>query len=116
MTEPKKFHRGKRTYTKWGANFKEVRVEGGKKEESPQAPPPSTLTVDLDPLTETGVYSNLSAIHRTSDEVILDFVFLPPRQTRGRIRSRVVVPFQHVHKLAEMLKQVSDEIKKSEGR
>jgi hypothetical protein len=108
MTEPKKFKRGKHSYTRWGHNFKEVRIEGKKKEEIPAHPEPGNITLHVESTMEPGVYSNVSAAHQTTDEVMLDFGFIPPGQMKGWIRSRVIVPHKHVHELAKMLKQISD--------
>ncbi|MCB4756869.1 MAG: DUF3467 domain-containing protein [Elusimicrobia bacterium] len=116
MTEPKRFKRGRRTYTKWGPNFKEVRVQGSTPPEGSLPPPSTSVTIDLDPVTELGVYSNMSALFLSGEEVILDFVFLPPGQSRGRIRSRVVLPFPHVHRLADVLKKTSEDIKRREKK
>jgi hypothetical protein len=109
VSEPKQFKRGKHTYTHWGTNFKEVRVEGKPKKQEPQ-PQDITVSMDVDSITEMGVYSNFFMLHRSADEVIIDFCFIPPGQTRGRIRSRVVMPFQQVGQLAEMLNKTADEI------
>jgi len=65
MTEPKKFKRGRHTYTKWGHNFKEVRIEGKPKPPSEPEKPPVSMTFNVDAQTETGVYSNLTLVHRS---------------------------------------------------
>jgi hypothetical protein len=111
MTEPKKFKRGKRSYTKWGPHFKEVKVDGGPKPEAAQNQNKTPLTIDVDPTLECGVYSNVTLLHRSSEELILDFSFVPPGQSRGRVRSRVVVSLKGVQVLADLLKKAANEIK-----
>jgi hypothetical protein len=106
MTEPKKFQKGKHSYTRWGPNFKEVRVEGPKKESQGLGPEAGNLTMDVDAITAMGVYSNFSVAHQSTDEVILDFGFVAPGQTRGRVRSRIVLSHPQVERLAQLLNQV----------
>ncbi len=114
MTEPKQFKRGKRTYTRWGPSFKEVRVEGPSKEAVPLATATS-VSFDVDPQTEIGVYSNVTTVHRSDEEVILDFAFLSPGQARGRVRSRVVIPLSHVQRLSTLLSKTADDMNKHEN-
>jgi len=111
MSEPKKFSRGKHSYTKWGHNFKEVRVQGGKKDGADQ-PAPESIIMDVDAAVEPGVFSNIAGIHRSDEEVIIDFAFLPPGKKRGRVAARVVLPLPHVHALAKALAGISAELKK----
>jgi hypothetical protein len=113
MVEPKRFNRGKHSYTKWGSHFKEVRVPGKKKEKESEAHPVQ-ISIDLDFQTALGVYSNLTMVHRSKEEVILDFVFLAPGQKKGKVRSRVIVPLKSVGQLTKLLQNAAEEIKKSE--
>lgn len=111
MTEPKRFKRGKHTYTNWGHNFKEVRIEG-KPKEKPAAPPQQTsLSIDIDSTTDMGVYSNLTMVHKSPTEVILDFIFLQPGRNRGRLRSRVILSPKQAKKLSALLEKSVQEDK-----
>jgi hypothetical protein len=103
MTEIKKFKRGHRTYTRMGA-YKEVRIEP---EPSPKGPEPSQapLQVDVDPRTEAGVYSNAVLVHRSSDEIILDFTFKQPHMARARILSRVILSPKQALQISRLLKE-----------
>lgn len=108
MTDFKKFSKGRHTYTKFGPNFKEVRVEGGQTGETP--PQPQTpVSIDVDDETAQGVYSNTVVLHQSPEELVLDFTFLPPGQTRGRVRSRVVLPYKNAAELAKMLKKACED-------
>lgn len=115
MTEPRKFQKGKHSYTRWGPNFKEVRVER-KTESAKPGKPAEPASLEIDSATETGVYANMAALHVSDEEVICDFAFLAPRSNRGRVRSRVVVSHHHLHQLAEVMKKTSDQIKAREHR
>lgn len=115
MTEPKRYTRGKHTYIHWG-KFKEVRVQGKSKERKSPPPTQETISLDLDGQTAMGVYSNFPMVHRSNDELILDFVFLPPGQRKGRIRSRVILPLQQAKKLSQVLEKAANEIKQQESK
>ncbi len=109
MTEPKKFKRGRRTYTRMG-QFKEVRIDP-KNQPKPEAVAPApAVPIDMDPALETGVYSNQTTVYRSADEVVLDFGFVPSAPPRGRVRSRVIVSHAHAKKLAKLLKNAVEEI------
>lgn len=109
MTEPKRFKKGKHTYTRWGHNFKEVRVD------APTSGPPP-LSIDVDSQTAAGVYANLTLAHRSSDEIVLDFLFRPPGQTKARIRSRVVLSHLEAERVAKLLGRTVQEIKKGTAK
>lgn len=111
MTEIKKFSRGHRTYTRVGS-FKEVRLEGGPSPKTPpvpsQAPVSPPVQLDVDPRTEMGVYSNVAFVHRSPDEIVLDFSFLTAQTPRGRILSRIILSPKHARQLAALLKEAAD--------
>ncbi len=105
MTEPKQFKRGRRTYTRMGA-FKEIKIETG----DPKKPAAAPIT--LDPPSGPGgeaVYANVAAVHKSGDEVVVDFAFVPPRANRGRVRSRVILNHRHARRLGELLKKAAEE-------
>ena len=116
MTEPKKFTRGKHTYTRWGPNFKEVRLEKTVEKQKVEPAAPTSFSVDVDDATAQGVYSNTTLVHMSEEEVVLDFVYLFPGQGRGRVRSRVIIPLAHVGKLSTLLQQTSQLVKKNKSR
>jgi hypothetical protein len=107
MTDIKKFKRGHRTYTRMGP-FKEVRIESDASsvETAPQSPP---VQMDIDSRTESGFYSNAAFVHKSPDEIVLDFSFLQPHTGRGRILSRVVLSPQLARRIAKLLKQATND-------
>ncbi|MFN0117559.1 MAG: DUF3467 domain-containing protein [Elusimicrobiota bacterium] len=111
MTQPKKFQKGRRTYTKWGPRFKEVHVSNGvenKKTNIPQEPPVETWTTT--PVVAQGVYANATAIHLTPEEVMFDFGFTSPTHTTPQVVSRVIISYEECQKLAKTLQQVVNDI------
>lgn len=110
MTEPKRFNKGKHSYTRWGPNFKQVQVHGKKNKKPHPQPEEVSLSVDLDDKDALGVYSNMTLVHRSSEEVVLDFVFLPPGSKKGKVQSRVVIPIKSVGKLSKLLKKSEEEV------
>lgn len=107
MTDIKKFKRGHRTYTRMGP-FKEVRIESDAApvQVAPQAP---AMQLEIDPRTESGFYSNAAFVHKSPDELVLDFSFLQPHTGRGRILSRVILSPQLARRIAKLLKQATND-------
>ncbi len=110
MTDIKKFKRGNRTYTRVG-QFKEVRIDGTPSKESSVPAPAVSVSMDIDSRTETGIYSNTTMVHRSADEIVVDFSYLPPHSTRGRVLSRVILSPKQARMIANLLKQASEETK-----
>lgn len=108
MTDIKKFKKGNRTYTRMG-RFREVRVGGESSALADSVTSIQKLQLDIDPRVETGTYSNVSFVHRSSEEVILDFSFLSPGAQRGRISSRIILPLKQARVLSQLLKEASSE-------
>src|SRR4051812_21215671 len=100
MTEPKKFKKGKHSYTRWG-NFREVRVESAAKKDPASE---QQVPVEMDSQVESGIYSNLTVVHQSPDEVVLDFCFQSPERKNPKVRSRVILSPGHAARLAKALK------------
>ena len=86
--KPFKFSKKNREYTKWGKNFKEVRVLPKTKETDVPAP---ALQTDMDEAAAQGLYCNLAVITHTDAEFLADFIFAPPGQRQARVNSRVIL-------------------------
>jgi hypothetical protein len=73
--------------------------------DTPKPPPEAQLQVDLDDATANGVYANLAILNHTSDEFVLDFVYLQPQQPRARVRARVITSPRHVKRLLRVMQE-----------
>ncbi len=112
MTEIKKFKRGNRTYTRMGA-YKEVRIDTDAPQQAPpgaSGPAPS-VQVDVESTVESGLYSNAAFVHKSSDEIVLDFAFMQPHVSRARILSRVILAPQQARKIAKLLQEACNDKK-----
>ena len=68
------------------------------------------MAVQADPATSLGVYANLMMVSHRKEEFILDFLFVPPQQTRGqtdprRLRSRVITTPEHAKRIVRALQE-----------
>jgi len=108
MTEPKRFKKGKHSYTRWGAHFKEVRVESL----SAGTPAPGDIPVDValeaDAATQLGVYSNMSVMHLSPEEAVVDFCYVPPNSKKGWVKARVIVSHKHLRKIKKLISNALD--------
>jgi hypothetical protein len=78
-------------------------------------PEEKTIKVDIDDETAQGVYANLAISNFSKEEFVLDFVFIQPQVTKGKIRSRVVMSPRNAKRLAQMLMRNVDEYEKKMG-
>lgn len=53
------------------------------------------IEIQLNEDTAQGVYSNLSIINHTDFEFVLDFVYLQPNVSKGKVLSRVILTPQN---------------------
>jgi len=101
MTEPKRFQKGSRIYTKWGKT-KEVKVMSSTPQEQ-QKNEPRNINIEIDQNVALGVYSNIASITHSKDEFIIDFAFLHPNRTdqnpKATVRSRIIMSPSHAKKL-----------------
>lgn len=63
------------------------------------------IHVQIDEDTAQGVYSNLAQIYHTDAEFVLDFIFVPPKGTQGKVRSRVILSPDHMERLVAAMQQ-----------
>lgn len=78
-------------------------------------PEEKTIKVDIDDDIAQGVYSNLAISNFSKEEFVLDFVFIQPQLSKGKIRSRIVMSPRNAKRLAEMLIRNVDEYEKKMG-
>ncbi|MFT5170367.1 MAG: hypothetical protein ACI9BD_000134 [Candidatus Marinamargulisbacteria bacterium] len=61
------------------------------------------IQIDIDDDIAQGVYTNLAISNFSREEFVVDFAFLQPQGTKGKIRSRVILSPNNAKRLAEML-------------
>jgi len=76
--------------------------------EKHEQPLQQQLSVQSDPQTAAGVYSNLMMINHRKEEFILDFLFVQPQhlandQAMASLRSRVIASPEHLKRIARAL-------------
>jgi len=108
MPEPKKFAKGKHTYTKWNKNIKEVTTMAETNEQKP-----GQIQIEMDEATAQGAYSNVAFITHNDTEFVFDFVYVQPQQPKAKVRARVITNPVHAKKFLQAL---ADNIKKYEDK
>jgi len=68
------------------------------------------ISVQIDPQTGTGVYSNLMMISHRKEEFILDFLFVQPQRAAqgtsiASLRSRVITSPEHAKRILRALQE-----------
>jgi len=76
--------------------------------EKQDRPTQQQLSVQSDPQTAAGVYSNLMMVNHRKEEFILDFLFVQPQhltndQAMASLRSRVIASPEHLKRIARAL-------------
>jgi hypothetical protein len=68
------------------------------------------ISVQIDPQTGTGVYSNLMMISHRKEEFILDFLFVQPQRSPqgpsvANLRSRIITSPEHAKRILRALQE-----------
>lgn len=78
--------------------------------------PQQQISIQIDPQSAPGVYSNLMMISHRKEEFVLDFLFVQPQrgadgQTVANLRSRIITSPEHMKRI---LKAIQDNISRYE--
>lgn len=73
-------------------------------------PPQSQISIQMDPQSATGVYSNLMMISHRKEEFVLDFLFVQPQRTPqgqsvANLRSRVITSPEHMKRILKAMQE-----------
>jgi hypothetical protein len=68
-----------------------------------QAPPPSSVQVQIEPTEAEGIYANLVLLAHSSSEFILDFARMLPGVQRAKVYSRIIMTPQNARALHRAL-------------
>lgn len=68
------------------------------------------LSLQMDPLAATGVYSNLMMISHRKEEFVLDFLFVQPQraqqgQSVANLRARVITSPEHMKRIFKAMQE-----------
>lgn len=79
-----------------------------KKEREQQ--PPQQISIQSDPQSAAGVYSNLMMVSHRKEEFVLDFLFVQPQKAEqggsiANLRARVVTSPEHVKRIVLALEE-----------
>src|SRR5512140_682438 len=72
--------------------------------------PSHQISIQMDPQSATGVYSNLMMITLRKEEFILDFLFVQPQRTPqgqsvAHLRSRVITTPEHMKRILKAMEE-----------
>ena len=113
MVEIKRFQKGKRTYTRWGSQVKEVKVMSTDKKTGERILPPGEIRID-EPIAQ-GIYANLAYLTHTETEFIFDFIFNAPGQEKPKVLSRIISSPAHTKRFLFALKDNLDKYEQRFG-
>lgn len=70
----------------------------------------SQISIQMDPHSATGVYSNLMMISHRKEEFVLDFLFVQPQrspqgQAIANLRSRVITSPEHMKRILKAMQE-----------
>jgi hypothetical protein len=68
------------------------------------------ISIQMDPQSATGVYSNLMMISHRKEEFVLDFLFVQPQRTPqgqaiANLRSRVITSPEHMKRIFKAMQE-----------
>jgi hypothetical protein len=78
----------------FGSGFQEIRMD-----EKPPQPQPGQMQIKADEKELQGIYSNLMMIHHSVEEFTLNFVYIFPNGTQGKLLSSVIVSPGHAKRI-----------------
>ena len=70
----------------------------------------SQISIQMDPHSATGVYSNLMMISHRKEEFVLDFLFVQPQrspqgQAIANLRSRIITSPEHMKRILKAMQE-----------
>lgn len=74
---------------------------------------PKNIEIQLNEDIAQGIYSNLSIINHTDFEFVVDFVYLQPNVSKGKVQSRVILTPQNAKRF---LLALQDNVSKYETK
>ena len=82
--------------------------------------PQQQISIQMDPATATGVYSNLMMISHRKEEFVLDFMFVQPQrtpdgQTIANLRSRIITSPEHMKRILKAMQENISRYERSFG-
>jgi hypothetical protein len=78
------------------------------KNEQDEKNPPQQISIQSDPQSAAGVYSNLMMVSHRKEEFVLDYLFVQPQnspqgQGVANLRARIITSPEHIKRIAQAL-------------
>jgi hypothetical protein len=93
--------------------------QGARMADEPKEPQ-NQISIQMDPHSATGVYSNLMMISHRKEEFVLDFLFVQPQrspqgQAVANLRSRVITSPEHMKRILKAMQENISRYEKAFG-
>jgi hypothetical protein len=81
--------------------------------ETPSAPPPVQIQLQIDEQTAQGMYVNMAMVNHNETEFVIDFIYVQPQVPKAVVRARVINSPKHMKRLMHALQ---DNVSKYEAQ
>ena len=71
--------------------------------ETPSAPPPVQIQLQIDEQTAQGMYVNMAMVNHNETEFVIDFIYVQPQVPKAVVRTRVINSPKHMKRLLHAL-------------
>ena len=100
MVKPRQYQKGKRIYTHWGSQVKEVKIMSNQPLQKQVQ-----IQIGIDDATAQGIYSNLAFISHKETEFVLDFIYVQPQEPKAKLRARIITSPSHTKRFLTALQE-----------
>jgi len=63
------------------------------------------IEIQIDEPTAMGQYVNMVVVQHSHSEFVLDYIFIPPGQTKAKVKSRIILSPEHAKRLLSVLRE-----------
>ena len=81
--------------------------------ETPSAPPPVQIQLQIDEQTAQGMYVNMAMVNHNETEFVIDFIYVQPQAPKAVVRARVINSPKHMKRF---LLALQDNVAKYEAQ
>jgi Protein of unknown function (DUF3467) len=73
--------------------------------ETPSAPPPVQIQLQIDEQTAQGMYANMAMVNHNETEFVIDFIYVQPQAPKAVVRARVINSPKHMKRFLLALQE-----------